>query len=650
MLLGVLSVFSFDFLSLECLNDDKEGVYYMTVYLWCLIPLIMVAVIIIVGVARSAKQVSIPNAVERQAQLKRIKDQHVWMVLFLSYLVLPAVSSKQLQAFDCISLKSNKMYLRSDTSIDCKSDGYIAFKVVVGMFVALYQLVPIAWMFLLYQNKGALNPHSLNHDEKLATYIRDSNTELAHLRFLFVDYKCDKWWFEIADMYRRIMFIGVVPLISPRSATRASFGCILAVISVVYFREEQPYRQGFTNVIAYVAQFCILLTFYGAMAIETRSMITFGLQGVSLGVFLFVTNLVIAVLCFWFAWLSYHKEQQRKVVKETKADSNEDARGFSSKKFNTTFEALWRHSIPSSHTLVFYYTSYEHASICRRSGIPAQQRFMGVPLTLRHPHATVKADFDVFSDSSNSYMNDKDSKAGASGSMSRRDKPAKEFPMEECLVLSLPRRFLDPLLGYEQDNGLCMISSKVLSALRSTSFTAVVDSQPWLDGLVMLPPHCIVRSFLIMEPKADIVARMSQLRTRSSTLSRMMLLPSRVKHTMSIDVPLSAMSSVKSNEVSSVGGGNSGVFIQDSLLMKSRTSIERLSSVDVFVKAMVKIRQKSFENKLVPLYHYTNPFVANLILQSGLRMSTQGQGDGGVYVSTQGPASYGFGTTEYECT
>jgi hypothetical protein len=30
------------------------------------------------------------------------------------------------------------------------------------------------------------------------------------------------------------------------------------------------------------------------------------------------------------------------------------------------------------------------------------------------------------------------------------------------------------------------------------------------------------------------------------------------------------------------------------------------------------------------------------------RMSTQGQGDGGVYVSTQGPASYDLGSDEYE--
>ena len=44
-----------------------------------------------------------------------------------------------------------------------------------------------------------------------------------------------------------------------------------------------------------------------------------------------------------------------------------------------------------------------------------------------------------------------------------------------------------------------------------------------------------------------------------------------------------------------------------------------------------------------PLYHYTRPLLGPLIRGGGFRMSTQGQGDGGVYFSTLGPASYGLG-------
>ena len=50
----------------------------------------------------------------------------------------------------------------------------------------------------------------------------------------------------------------------------------------------------------------------------------------------------------------------------------------------------------------------------------------------------------------------------------------------------------------------------------------------------------------------------------------------------------------------------------------------------------------------MPVFHYTSPALAPLILSTGLRMSTQGQGDGGVYFSTLSPASYGLGTPDYE--
>ena len=51
---------------------------------------------------------------------------------------------------------------------------------------------------------------------------------------------------------------------------------------------------------------------------------------------------------------------------------------------------------------------------------------------------------------------------------------------------------------------------------------------------------------------------------------------------------------------------------------------------------------------MVPLFHYTATSVVDLIIKNGLRMSTQGQGDGGVYFSTLGPASYKIGTRNYE--
>ena len=52
---------------------------------------------------------------------------------------------------------------------------------------------------------------------------------------------------------------------------------------------------------------------------------------------------------------------------------------------------------------------------------------------------------------------------------------------------------------------------------------------------------------------------------------------------------------------------------------------------------MADIRARYDANGWVAVYHYTAPFLGPLIAETGFRMSTQGQGDGGVYFPPAGP-------------
>jgi hypothetical protein len=185
--------------------------------------------------------------------VKSIVNQHIYYLSLLYYCILPPLMKKQFQIFDCVDV-SEQRYVRSDTSVNCGSSQYLSFSRIIICFICLYQLIPVTWMYLLYRHRKDLNPMPSSRDKQLAMYIRDHNPNLAYIRFLFLDYKCNRWWFEIPDMYRRIMFIGIVPLISSDPSTRASFGCMLAIISVAYFREEQPYRVQLTNILAHIAQ------------------------------------------------------------------------------------------------------------------------------------------------------------------------------------------------------------------------------------------------------------------------------------------------------------------------------------------------------------------------------------------------------------
>jgi hypothetical protein len=247
-MLGFMGVFSFDFLALECMSSGKKK-YFGTVYLWCILPIVLSLMLVVVGLFRTM----VPQSAESR---RTIRNQHIWLLLFLSYMVLPSVSSKQLQSLDCVPI-NGESFVRSETSIDCASSEYLDFRAVVIMFILLYQLIPIIWMVSLFRNRHVLNAAS--GDVARALYIREHNPNLHHLRFLFNDYKCDRWWFEIADMYRRIAFIGLLPLASTKSSTRASLGCVLAVFSVILFRELNPYKAIFANAIAYLAQVYVML-------------------------------------------------------------------------------------------------------------------------------------------------------------------------------------------------------------------------------------------------------------------------------------------------------------------------------------------------------------------------------------------------------
>ena len=250
-MLGLLNFFSLDFLSTECFVKSADR-YFATVYLYSAFPLAIAAALLMVCVLRL---VAVALSGGGVAEANHVKSQHLWFFLLETYVVLPPVAMKQLQSLDCILLPHDgSSYLRVDTAIDCHSPGYLAFRQVNLWFILVYQLIPMLWLTLLWGRRASLNPPVSKTDPLLALFVRDKDVSLKSLRFLFDCYRSDRWWFEVAEMYRRMVFVSVIPLASPESATRASFGAILGIVSMMYYREEQPFKTGFTNFIAYVAQ------------------------------------------------------------------------------------------------------------------------------------------------------------------------------------------------------------------------------------------------------------------------------------------------------------------------------------------------------------------------------------------------------------
>jgi hypothetical protein len=150
--------------------------------------------------------------------------------------------------------------------------------------------------------------------------------------------------------------------------------------------------------------------------------------------------------------------------------------------------------------------------------------------------------------------------------------------------------------------------------MRPISFVAVIDSAPWLDGVLLLPPSTITRSFFLQP--------MKELATKSTSGSE-------------VEDQGWIRETDELGSGTDIGGGG-------------EVSVVRVENVANYILGMKEVRRRCEAAGKQPLFHYTHPSVVPLILRGGLRMSTQGQGDGGVYFSTKSPVSYGLGKRTYE--
>lgn len=166
------------------------------------------------------------------------------------------------------------------------------------------------------------------------------------------------------------------------------------------------------------------------------------------------------------------------------------------------------------------------------------------------------------------------------------------------VVCALPRKLLreHPSFG----PFLRLLPIEVLCAIRSSFHHEIGhNATAWFQGGVFFPPQGLVRAYQLTEVDAAAT---------------------------SIAQPV-------------LDDSHESMSFADALTPKTCTE---------FAVAMQAVRKKCEARGWACVYHYTDPQWAPSIARSGFRMSTQGQGDGGVYFSVRGPTSYGLGTDKYE--
>ena len=96
--------------------------------------------------------------------------------------------------------------------------------------------------------------------------LENTHPGLQAIDFLFSCYRPGAWWFEVYDSVRRITMTGLVRYIEKTSGPPVA-GILLSLVSVVVFREVEPYENKSTNALSSFAQWQLLSTYLLAYAL-----------------------------------------------------------------------------------------------------------------------------------------------------------------------------------------------------------------------------------------------------------------------------------------------------------------------------------------------------------------------------------------------
>ena len=191
--LNGLSWLSINLGGIQCLG----WTVYDQVFFASAVPLALAVLISITGQVRIMRA----NNVNSQGC---IKNHTTWMVLFLSFFVLPPISSLQLGAFNCVKLSPARgeffRALRVDTAFDCDSVEHRSFEVLNGCIAAMYLGFPLVWLILLWRVKRRLMPLGADASDAMVARARSSDETLAPISFLFASYRPELFYWETVEM------------------------------------------------------------------------------------------------------------------------------------------------------------------------------------------------------------------------------------------------------------------------------------------------------------------------------------------------------------------------------------------------------------------------------------------------------------------
>ena len=199
-LLDVFEVFRID-----CIAPLSVHARFSTIMVLPFVGVAIVQLLHCIADARAGRGGVDPELVaHRHASNKAKASYHMFFVIFLLYPLLSRTAF-HMTPTACWSLGPDESWHMDDMSVDCSSGVHVGFMVAGSVFIVVYPIgIPLAFLFFLVRDKGAVVRSSLQHESATESGTAATAASSAY-DFLKKDYKPAYYYFECVNLLEKLL-------------------------------------------------------------------------------------------------------------------------------------------------------------------------------------------------------------------------------------------------------------------------------------------------------------------------------------------------------------------------------------------------------------------------------------------------------------
>jgi len=191
------------------------------------------------------------------------------LFLTLTYLVLISCSTSLLHYFKCHEFPEAdppQSYLYKDYSVDCNGARYKAYLLYAQIMILIYPVgIPFLYWSLLYSKRAILSDQLAVDEESRKGFPR-----IGHLKFLFLSYNADAYYFEAVECGRRLVLASAIGVLSSDSAINPVAGLIVCLAFNYVFTRIKPFDGRKNNTLGVILSYSLTLFFLAAIMLKVR--------------------------------------------------------------------------------------------------------------------------------------------------------------------------------------------------------------------------------------------------------------------------------------------------------------------------------------------------------------------------------------------